>query len=82
MYWFKYESYDYMDEYPSVGYRMFNDLSIAKEWEEYMNLNYSGGSTKVIGYATQEEVFAYIKDLELDPMTIQNIQNINNYYKK
>ena len=80
MIWIKYQEHDYMDMYPSIGYRLFNSKNEAYEWEKHMNKMYSGGTTTVLGAATQEEILQYIKGMELDELTLSNINN-KEYYE-
>lgn len=83
MYWFKYETWDYMDEVPSFGYQMFDSEATAKEWAEHLTENYSGGPTRIIGPATQKEIATYIEryDIEVSEELYNNIHNPNNYLK-
>lgn len=70
-----------MDEYPEYGYRL-DDYKHAIEWAEYMQDNYSGGTTRIVRPAYKEEVLKFIEDnnLQLDEKTLQNVNN-NDYYK-
>lgn len=81
--WFKVRSHDYMDMYPEYSYKLFNSKFEAELWEKYMRENYSGGTTHIVGYATQEEILKYINSFkdELDEVTLNNIYN-EKYYKK
>lgn len=81
MIWFKYKEHDYMDESPSVGFRLFEDEAQAHTWEKHMNDNYSGGCTCIIGPATKAEILSYIEEnhIQLDELTKKNIENDNNY---
>lgn len=81
MIWYKYQVHDYMDEKPSIGYHLFTNTEHALKWEQYMNANYSGGPTVLLGTATQEEVLKFVKDneLKLDSDTLANINN-KSYY--
>ena len=82
MIWYKYSEHDYMDEYPSIGYRLFEDAEQASKWEAHMNSSYSGGTTTIIGPATKEEILRYVEDnkIVLDTLTKANIEN-DAYYK-
>lgn len=82
MIWYKYQTHDYMDEKPSIGYHLFENEESALKWEQHMNTNYSGGITTILGPATQAEILEYVRTnkLDLDDLTISNINNIN-YYK-
>ena len=81
MIWYKYQIHDYMDEKPSIGYRLFANAECALKWEQHMNANYSGGTTILLGAATQEEILKFVKDngLKLDSDTLSNINN-KSYY--
>ena len=81
MIWFKYQEHDYMDERPSIGYRLFTDVENALKWEANMNANYSGGTTTILGPAKQEEILKFVKDngLKLDSQTLANIHNAKYY---
>jgi len=81
MIWFKYEEHDYMDEKPHEGFRLFNDDQEAKQWAFEMNENYSGGSTRIIGRATWDEVHKYVEanHMELDDQTLSNVNNMAYY---
>ena len=81
MVWFKYGEHDYMDMSPNYGYRLFEDENQAKAWEEHMKKNYTGGDTWIVGPAKQEEILAYIQGMDLDELTLSNINNPN-YYQK
>lgn len=81
MIWYKYQAHDYMDEKPSIGYRLFANAENALKWEQHMTVNYSGGTTVLLGPANQEEVLKFVKDngLKLDSNTLANINN-KSYY--
>ena len=82
MVWFKYKEHDYMDESPSVGYRLFEDEAQAYAWEKHMQENYSGGKTWIVGPATKTEILSFIMEnpIQLDEPTRRNIEN-DAYYK-
>lgn len=82
MIWFKYKEHDYMDESPSVGFRLFEDEAQAYAWEKHMQENYSGGRTWIVGPATKTDVLSYIEEnhIQLDELTKKNIEN-DAYYK-
>lgn len=82
MIWVKYETWDYMDEFPEYGYRLCDDYKQALEWAEYMQDNYSGGTTRIMRPAYKEELLKFIEDnnLQLDEKTLQNVNN-NDYYR-
>ena len=81
MIWFKYYSYDYMDEIPEIGYHLFEDDTQAKDWVEHMNSRWSGGYVWIDGYATKEEMLKFIEDnnIELDEATSKNVYDDNHY---
>lgn len=81
MIWYKYQKHDYMDEKPFIGYLLFANAEHALKWEQHMNTNYSGGTTVLLGPATQEEVLKFVKDngLKLDSYTLAEINN-KSYY--
>ncbi len=83
MIWFKYKTHDYMDENPSVGYRLFEDKWQAYAWEEHMSNNYSGGRTWIVGPASKDEIQNYVLEsgIQLDEKTLENIDNPNNYIR-
>lgn len=80
MIWYKYGEQDYMDMSPSYGYHLFDDDTQAKAWEKHMQENYASGRTWLCGPATQAEILEYIKGMDLDKLTLNNINNPN-YYK-
>ena len=82
MVWMKYETHEYMDMYPEIGYHLFYDEAQAKAWEEHMQKNYSGGITRLLGPAKQQEILDYIKDNNMSPdeLTMNNINN-KEYYQ-
>ena len=81
MIWYKYSTHDYMDESPSIGFHLFTNAEMALKWEKHMNDTYSGGSTTILGPATQDEVLKFVKDnkLKLDSNTLSDINN-KTYY--
>lgn len=83
MIWFKYGSHDYIDESPSVGYRLFEDEAQAYAWEKHMQENYSGGRTWIVGPASKDEIQNYVLEsgIQLDGKTLENIDNPNNYLR-
>lgn len=83
MIWFKYKEHDYMDESPSVGYRLFEDEAQAYAWEKHMQENYSGGRTWIVGPASKDEIQNYVLEsgIQLDGKTLENIDNPNNYLR-
>lgn len=83
MVWIKYKEHDYMDESPSVGYRLFEDEAQAYAWEKHMQENYSGGRTWIVGPASKDEIQNYVLEsgIQLDGKTLENIDNPNNYLR-
>lgn len=81
MVWYKYGEQDYMDMSPSYGYRLFEDDAQAKAWVKHMKENYASGDTWLCGPAKQAEILDYIKGMDLDELTLNNINNPN-YYKQ
>lgn len=81
MIWYKCQTHDYMDEKPSISYHLFPNAEYALKWERHMNTNYSGGTTVLLGTATQEEVLKFVKDngLKLDSDALSKINN-KSYY--
>lgn len=63
MKFFKIEKWDYMDEYPTTQVITFDNESKAKEYADYMNSNYSGGTTKLLGEMDSVEAANYIRHL-------------------
>ena len=80
MKWFKYESHDYMDSNPEIGFRMFETLETARDWANYMQNNWSG-TCCIIGFATKQEILDYIDKYHLTPdeRTLSDINN-DEYY--
>lgn len=80
MKWFKYESHDYMDPKPEMGFRMFENLETAQDWANHMQNNWSG-TCSIIGFATKQDILDYIDKyhLTLDERTLSDINN-DEYY--
>ena len=82
--WFKFETHDYMDEYPEVYYRTFPTIEVAKQFAEHMSENYSGGTFTFIGYALKQEVLNYVNDnknkLSLSEEVLSEINDDEAYY--
>lgn len=76
MKWFKYESQDYMDPKPEIGFRAFEDLEKAQDWARYMQNNWSG-TCQILGFATKQEILDYIDEYHLTPdeRTLTDIHN-------
>lgn len=80
MKWFKYESQNYMDPQPEIGFKMFEDLEKAQDWAKCMRTNWSG-TCLILGFATKQEILEYIDKYNLTPdeRTMANIYN-DKYY--
>ena len=70
-----------MDPKPEVGYKMFKSLEISQEWAKEMQSNWNG-TCAILGYATQEEIFDFIRknSVSVDDKTLADIINPYNYY--
>ena len=81
MRWFKIISHDYMDEKPEIGFKLFKDFDEAKAYEKHMQDNWSGGTTNLAGYASQQEILDFVKkyNITLDKETETNINNPEYY---
>ena len=81
MIWFKYQLHEYMDEKPELGFRLFDSNEQARAWEKHMQESYSGGTTHLIGYASQKEILEFVDryGVELSEETRNNIDNTDNY---
>ena len=81
MIWMHYGYHEYMDEKPGDGYRLFESVEQSKDWADHMRKNYTGGTTWIIGPATQSEILDYIKknDITPDELTMNNINNTSYY---
>ena len=81
MIWFKYQLHEYMDEKPELGFKLFESNEQARAWEKHMQESYSGGTTYLIGYASQKEILEFVDryDVELSEETWDNIDNPDNY---
>ena len=79
--WIRIMEHDYMDLCPTYSYELFSTMEEAENWAKSMRENYSGGTTSIDGYATQEEILKYIEDFKdyLDDITMKNIYN-EDYY--
>lgn len=63
MKFYKIEKWDYMDEYPTTQVMTFEDEPKAREYADYMNSNYSGGTTKLLGEMDSVEASNYCRHL-------------------
>ena len=55
----EFEVHDYMDMYPRSSFRAMEE-SEAQGFADYMNKNYSGGTTKLVRVLTKEEATQYV----------------------
>ena len=55
----EFEVHDYMDTYPRSSFRAMEE-SEAQGFADYMNKNYSGGTTKLVRVLTKEEATQYV----------------------
>ena len=83
MTWFKVITHDYMDEFPEVSYRQFKDDEEANAYVKHMNEHYSGGTTRLGGYATQQEILDYCSkyNIPLEGKLKEDVMNSLNYKK-
>lgn len=62
----EFECHDYMDEYPTKEVRIFKGSNLveiirsARDWADYMNQNYSGGTTTYKQVLTPMESIDYL----------------------
>ena len=80
MYWYKIIAHEYMDEHPTVSFRLFQSNEDAYSYENNMNRSYSGGTTSVVP-AVKAEVLDYIERnrIELDQTQLDDVNNEQNY---
>ena len=66
----EFEVHDYMDMYPRSSFRAMEE-SEARGYADYMNKNYSGGTTRLVRVLTKEEALQHtlneIKDVMKRP---------------
>ena len=55
----EFEVHDYMDMYPRSSFRAMEE-SEAQGFADYMNKNYSGGTTKLVRVLTKEEATQHV----------------------
>ena len=55
----EFEVHDYMDMYPRSSFRAMEE-SEAQNFADYMNKNYSGGTTKLVRVLTKEEAAQHV----------------------
>ena len=55
----EFEIHDYMDMYPSSSFRAMEE-SEAQGYADYMNKNYSGGTTRLVRVLTKEEATQHV----------------------
>lgn len=84
MIWYKYEAHGYMDIQPNIGFHLFKDEAEAKAWEKYMQTEYSGGITRLIGPANKQEIMDFLiaHDIDSAPELMRNICNDSYYLKQ
>lgn len=63
MKFYKIQEWDYMDSNPSVHVYAFENDGKAKELADYMQNNYSGGTTKYLGAMDSVEAANYVRHL-------------------
>ena len=55
----EFEVHDYMDMYPRSSFRAMEE-SEAQSYADYMNKNYSGGTTRLVRVLTKEEATQHV----------------------
>ena len=55
----EFEIHDYMDMYPQSSFRAMEE-SEAQGYADYMNKNYSGGTTRLVRVLTKEEATQHV----------------------
>lgn len=55
----EFEVHDYMDMYPRSSFRAMEE-SEAQNFADYMNKNYSGGTTRLVRVLTKEEAVSHV----------------------
>ena len=55
----EFEIHDYMDMYPRSSFRAMEE-SEAQGYADYMNKNYSGGTTRLVRVLTKEEAAQHV----------------------
>ena len=55
----EFEIHDYMDMYPQSSFRAMEE-SEAQNFADYMNKNYSGGTTRLVRVLTKEEATQHV----------------------
>ena len=63
MKFFKFQTQGYMDMYPETQVRVFANEAEAKEFVDYMQSAYSGGTTKLLGELDSVEAANYVRHL-------------------
>ena len=63
MKFYKIQQWDYMDMYPETQVRVFANEAEAKEFVDYMQSAYSGGTTKLLGELDSVEAANYVRHL-------------------
>lgn len=55
----QFECHEYMDLYPTITTQSMEEDK-AQEFADYMNSNYSGGTTRLLKVLTKEEAMAHV----------------------
>lgn len=63
MKFYKIQNWDYMDGFPTTQVMVFANEAKAKEYVDYMQSAYSGGTTKLLGELDSEEAANYVRHL-------------------
>ena len=81
MIWYKIEKWDYMDCRPTYSYKLFESSEAAATWALHMMEAYSGGTTRIAGMATKQEIVDYINryNIDCDKILTNNINNPDYY---
>ena len=63
MKFYKIQEWDYMDDFPTTRVGVFANEAEAKEFVDYMQSAYSGGTTKLLGELDSVEAANYVRHL-------------------
>ena len=63
MKFYKIQNWDYLDGFPTTQVRVFANEAEAKEFVDYMQSAYSGGTTKLLGELDSVEAADYVRHL-------------------
>ena len=63
MKFYKIQNWDYLDWFPTTQVRVFANEAEAKEFVDYMQSAYSGGTTKLLGELDSVEAADYVRHL-------------------